>query len=448
MLAALGPAVAQETSVPSPAATQQQTIDYLMKQLAQHEARIKELEEKLAQQNNRRDTDQSAQASEAGAQPPSPSAAPPVQSLPASTAATSPAPEHTPETSPEQTVDMHDHTMELPGGGPKLKIRGFFDFNLGVGRDANPLIFPLNATIHNTFQSGEFDLFMSSKLSDTISFLSELVVGSDPTNEWGLDIERLQLTYKPSPYFEISAGRYHTSIGYYNTAFHHGTWFQTTTGRPFMYFFEDSGGILPVHSVGVSTSGLVPGTEKLGLHWVAEIGNGRSSSPFGEPVQNFLSDKNHKDFNLAAYIAPSWLRGLQIGGSYYRDRMVPAGIPPVEQTIESAYVVYITPKWEFMNEGVILMNRINGQQKIYNTPLLYSQVSRRFGAYRPYFRYQYVNSPLKDPVNIYTGRYEGPSFGLRMDFTEYAALKVQYNRLYQLNTRPWNGLDTQVAFTF
>ncbi len=338
--------------------------------------------------------------------------------------------------------------MDLPGGGPKLKIRGFFDFNFGVGRDANPLIFPLNAPVHNTFQSGEFDLFITSKLSNTLSFLSELVVGSDETNVWGLDIERLQLTYRPSPYFEISAGRYHTSIGYYNTAFHHGTWFQTATGRPFMYFFEDSGGILPVHSVGVSTTGLVPGTGKLGLHWVAELGNGRSSSPVGQPVQNFLSDKNHKDFNLAAYIEPAWLPGLQIGASYYRDRMVPAGIRPVEQRIASAYLVYITPRWEFMTEGVLLTNRIDGQTKLYNTPLTYGQISRKFGDYRPYFRYQYVESPTQDPVNIYTGRYAGPSLGLRMDFTEYAALKIQYNRLYQFNVKPWNGLDGQVAFTF
>ena len=44
-----------------------------------------------------------------------------------------------------------------------------------------------------------------------------------------------------------------------------------------MYLFEDSGGILPVHMVGVSLTGAVPNTDKLGLHWVAEVGNGRSS---------------------------------------------------------------------------------------------------------------------------------------------------------------------------
>jgi hypothetical protein len=174
------------------------------------------LEEKLTQQNG------------TGAKR---SLSTPPLAVSASPAATPAAPL---EPKPQDEFDDHAHMMDLPGGGPTLKLRGFLDFNLGLGTVANPLIFPLNAPAHNTFQSGEFDLFISSKLSDTLSFFSEVIIGSDPTNEWGIDIERLQLTYRPSQYFEISGGRYHTSIGYYNTAFHHGTWFQTATGRPFM----------------------------------------------------------------------------------------------------------------------------------------------------------------------------------------------------------------------
>jgi hypothetical protein len=263
-----------------------------------------------------------------------------------------------------------------------------------------------------------------------------------------LDIERLQITYKANPYFEISAGRYHTSIGYYNTAFHHGTWFQTATGRPFMYYFEDSGGLLPVHSVGVTTTGLVPHTGALELHWVAEVGNGRSSDPNGQPVQNFLSDKNHKDFNLAAYIKPQWIPGIQIGGSYYRDRLVPILVPHVDEGIGSFYVVYINSAWEIFNEAEWMNHKFDGSPKTYNTPFAFTQVSRKFGVYRPYVRFQYVNVPADDPFNSFKGRYEGPSFGLRMDFTEYAALKTQYNRLYQRGLTPENGVDMQVAFTF
>jgi hypothetical protein len=158
-----------------------------------------------------------------------------------------------------------------------------------------------------------------------------MVFGSDPTNYFGIDIERLQLTYRANPYFQLTGGRFHTAIGYYNTAYHHGTWFQTATGRPFMYDFEDSGGILPVHSVGASAEGDVRGAEKIGLHWIAEMSNGRSSAALGEPVQNFLSDKNHKAFNFrrlrpAASCSRPTDRGLLLSRSDDSDRRA-AGDP-------------------------------------------------------------------------------------------------------------------------
>ena len=56
--------------------------------------------------------------------------------------------------------------------------------------------------------------------------------------------------------------------------------------------------------------------------------------------------------------------------------------------------------------------------------------------------------PEGDPVSVYIGRYQGPSLGLRMDYSTFAALKIQYNRLVQRNRLPANGVDLQLAFTF
>jgi hypothetical protein len=351
---------------------------------------------------------------------------------------------------PEQGGAPREHTMEIPGFGPALKIRGFLDLNFGLGDVANPLISPLGAPGHATFQEGEFDLFITSKLSDSFDFLSEVVIGSDATNQFGLDIERMMFQYKPNDYFQIAAGRYHTSIGYYNTAFHHGTWFQKATGRPFLFLFEDSGGILPVHSVGITTSGLVPKTGKLNLHWIAEVANGRkSSNPNDQPVQNFLDENDHKAFNLAFYVKPDWIQGTQFGASYYRDRLTPDGIPHINQSISSAYAVYTTTTWELLNEAVLLRHQSDGQDRVFDTPGFYSQIAKRFGkGYWPYFRYQYVNVPKADLVNPSIKRQNGPSVGLRWDFMNYAALKIQYNRLYQRDSITKNGLDTQLAFTF
>jgi hypothetical protein len=439
-----GTAPAQEP-LPSGADASRQTMAQLLEQLKSQDARLKELEAQVSQ----------LQAAQPTKPMPAPSTAPAAPADATPGAGTSPA-----EAAPAQVAEMdHDHDMTIPGG-PVLKFRGFFDFNFGLGSVANPLVFPIidggcgtcgnpPTPPHSTFQAGEFDLFLTSKLSDNLSFLAETVLGPSTTNVFGPDIERYQLTYKRNDYFSISAGRFHTSIGYYNTAYHHGLWFSTAEGRPIMYLFEDSGGILPVHMVGVSFSGAVPKTEKLGIHWIAEVGNGLSSDPnVAESVQNFYSDRNYKATNLAAYIRPDLLSGLQIGGSWYHDHLDPTGVPIVTQNIESFYIVYLTSDWEFLNEAVVLSNRVAGRPEPFRSPMAYVQAARKFGIYKPYFRYQYVSDNVMDPVNLLKGIYYGPSVGVRIDFAEYAAFKLQFNHLYESSQLPGNGLDAQVAFTF
>ncbi|MGA9632198.1 MAG: hypothetical protein WBQ63_12295, partial [Candidatus Acidiferrales bacterium] len=165
---------------------------------------------------------------------PAPAAAPVPAILPAINTPSSaliaapppPAPAAPASPDPDMAGGM-SHDMTLPGG-PVLKFRGFFDFNFGLGSIANPLVFPIFdggcgtcgnplTPPHTTFQAGEFDLFLTSKLSDDLSFLTEVVLGPDVTNEFGPDIERYALTYKKNDYFSVGAGRFHTSIGYYNT---------------------------------------------------------------------------------------------------------------------------------------------------------------------------------------------------------------------------------------
>jgi hypothetical protein len=426
-----------------------QQIELLAGKVEAQEARIRELEAARGSPPT------------AGAVPPAAAPAPPpvnVEPAPA----VAPPPVQPPA---QEDTSMAGHNMAIPGG-PVLNIRGFFDFNFGVGSIANPLVFPIidngcgtcgNPLLppHTTFQAGEFDLFMTSKLSDHLSFLAEVVLGPDDTNEFGVDIERYQLTYRVNRYFSASAGRFHTSIGYYNTAYHHGNWFSTAEGRPIMYLFEDSGGVLPVHMVGLSLSGEVPGTEKLDLHWVAEIGNGLSSNPFAaESVQNFYSDRNYKATNLAWYIKPQLLPGWQIGGSWYHDGINPTqaqnplSIPEIRQNIESGYVVYFSSNWEFLTEGVLLSNHVMGTPEPFRSPMAYTQIARAFGIYKPYFRYQYVRDNVNDPINLLKGTYYGPSVGLRIDFATYAAFKLQFNHLYQSSQLAGNGLNAQIAFAF
>jgi hypothetical protein len=96
----------------------------------------------------------------------------------------------------------------------------------------------------------------------------------------------------------------------------------------------------------------------------------------------------------------------------------------------------------------MLSNRLAGMSNQYRSPMAYTQLARAFGIYKPYVRFQYVRDNMNDPVNLLKGTYYGPSIGLRIDFAEYAAFKLQYNHLYQSSQLAGNGLNAQVAFTF
>ena len=329
-----------------------------------------------------------------------------------------------------------DHDS-MSNGTPHLQIQGFADVNFLASTDRGKT---------STFALGQLDLFITSQLADKFSVLAELILEANQRNEFSTEVHRLLLKYHPNDYFSLSAGRYHTSIGYYNTAYHHGSWFATAADRPFIFAFEGKGGILPLHNVGLSATGRIPHSP-FGLRYVAEIGNGRASrSRLDQAVQTAVDENNGKAFNLGVFARPSSFPGFQTGISVYRDRLTPLRLPSFGQTIIAGYVVYQNARYELLNELVLVRHVLRG--RLFQTPGFYSQVARRFGNAKPYFRYQYINVPSDDPIYFDVGRRNGPSVGLRYDLTDFAAFKAQYNYTQRRRLSSVNDLILQLAFTF
>jgi hypothetical protein len=91
--------------------------------------------------------------------------------------------------------------------------------------------------------------------------------------------------------------------------------------------------------------------------------------------------------------------------------------------------------------------------RVFDTPGFYTQVSKLFGSYRPYFRYQYVNASDNEPVfgpiyNVPVGRQQGPSVGLRYNASESVAFKLQYDYTTFRRQAAVSGLTLQAGFTF
>jgi hypothetical protein len=435
-LASSGKSAGHATQGPTPPVAEAVTgstanlnSDEAMRQMVQRiellEARIRELEARLPPNSSQ--TVATATATEQGAAS--------TKVLDATMASSTSA-----NNSPVKTqtgAAMHDDHEDLPGGKPRLQMQGFAEFNYRASDEKGKT---------NTFSLGQLDLFITSRLSEKFSVLSELILEAGDDNAFTFEVHRLLLKYSLNDYFNFSAGRYHTAIGYYNTAYHHGSWFQTAANRPFLFAFESKGGILPLHNVGVTATGRIP-SAPFGLRYVAEIGNGRAArSPQARPVQTAVDENNGKAFNLGVFARPNQLPGLQTGFSVYRDHLTPAAAPRVGQTIMAAHLVYQNARDELLNEAMAIRHAAAG--RVFYTPGFYTQFSRRFEKFRPFFRYQYVNAPGDDPIFRSVGRRNGPSLGVRYDLSNFVAFKMQYDRTSRRRLSTLDELILQLAFTF
>jgi hypothetical protein len=333
---------------------------------------------------------------------------------------------------------------------PGIRIAGFGALSFKV-TDARP---PETAQLgfrdgaNNSFAIGDTSLFLTSHLNSKAMVLGEITFSETTAKEFEIDVERLLLKYEFNDYLKTSFGRYHTATSYYNSIYHHGQWLQTAVDRPLIVEFSDHGGLLPSQAVGVSVTGQVP-SGRLGLNYIFEYGTSSASRPtINGPGVDEIRENNGQATTVGLFAKPDWLQGLEIGGSFYHDRINPNGGPlHMGQSIGSAHVVYLTPRFEFLNEGFLVQHQVQETGQDFNTPAFYSLISAKLGArWRPYFRYQYVNtsSPVFPDITLR----HGPSAGIRFDFNDYLALKTQLDRTVRRNLPTFNALDLQLAFRF
>ena len=394
------------------------SIDSLLRKINELEATQKKMQEKID--------------SLSGVAPAASPLAPPAHAVAAPAEAVAPP-------AAEESAD-NEHTL-----GP-VKLSGYGDFNFGNSWfEKQP-----PGGVHGepkSFEIGDFDLFTNTRISRHWSVLGELLITSDFSNEFSAELDRFMLTYKLNDYLKISAGKFSTALGYYGMAFHRAQYFQTAAGRPIMYSDEDNGGILPTHSVGLSATGKIP-SGTLGLHWVAEVTNGRSAAHPDVPVQNFVDENNGKAVNFALYARPEWAHGLQAGFSVYRDTMHPEELEPMRQTILTAHLAYVGSRLEWLNEAAEVRHALSESGTVFRSYTSYTQLGWNLGRTRPYVRFDYQNAAPGDPLFGELGRQSGPSVGVLRRLSDYVLLKIQYGRLGKREFASSNTITGQLAFAF
>jgi len=333
--------------------------------------------------------------------------------------------------------DEHATVQQMETHYPSLQIRGFGDVDFSATDQKGT---------NSGFNLGQLDLHLASALSRKVAYFGEITFNAQPTG-YTVEVERSIIRYDYNDFFKISFGRYHTPIGYWNTAFHHGAWLQTTIIRPEMEKF--GGTFIPVHFVGFLAEGNIP-SGGAGLSYNVGVGNGRGDiiSRPGDAGDN----NNNRAWVANLYSRPVKLYGLQLGASVYRDKVdAPNGLD-YREWITSAHVVWTKESPEFLAEFFDVNHRSILTNAVTNSQAFYVQVGYRLPwlgkSLKPYYRYEYIHTPLSEQVfgNL---DLSGSTLGLRYDITNYAAFKMEYRNTRRLETDPRvNGLFFQTAFTF
>ena len=360
---------------------------------------------------------------------------------------------YTPAAAPAPAPAVQDNpAMQNFGLVKGIKFQGFGE----VGWKANDHhagqtpTFGFSNGPNGNFSIGDFDLFLTSRINEKTSVLAEMVFGESDAQSFDIDMERVLLKYDHNDYLKLSFGRFHTATSYYNSVFHSGKWLQTPVNRPLVVEFANDGGLLPTQAVGLSVTGKIP-SGKLGLNYVFEYGTSDTIRPdINDREAAETDESNGNGITAGIYMKPDWAQGLDIGGSFYHDRLNPTDTGfHIGQSIISGHVVYTTPKFEFINEAFLIQHAVDGL-RTFNTPAFYSLISYSVAPkWRPFFMYQYANANSTRVIFDDVALRHGPSVGVRYDFNSYVGFKTQYEHTFRRT--PLSGINTvstQLAFRF
>jgi hypothetical protein len=304
--------------------------------------------------------------------------------------------------------------------------------SLSVYGDIDYAVQSVDDTITQSFQAPRLELFPTAT-QERLSFLAEVLFEVDDQNSFVVDVERIEVAYLFSDLFRLRAGRFHTAIGYYNDAYHHGHFFQIATDRPEMLRFEDEGGLIPAHSIGVHIDGLLPLGPIGGLRYDVEVANGRGRIP--DEVTNTFDPNQEKAFNLRLRLEPGFPEGLILGGNLYFDTIRTGGIEPprpevtVDEVILGGHLAYLENYVHLIGEYLHITHRASNTVTV--TQAGYAELGYTFKVVTPYVRAQRVVFPPDlDPffaLNLLAirGSFSSGLAGLRFNVSDYLALKLE-----------------------
>ena len=249
---------------------------------------------------------------------------------------------------------------------------------------------------------------------------------------------------------QVAGGRFHSPLGYWNRTFHHGTYLQDSVGRPFFMDFEDgSGGILPVHLIGLMATGDVGS-----FNYQVGISNGAgldtstcSGATISCTTRPELNANNTSDQNTnKAVIARGTYAPEDVGFQVSLFTMIQSiaesatstlgssvGSSLFEQTIIGFDAHYETEMFDFTAEYFNITNDSNiGDKQSHSADAYYLQFGYRvYEAGKGYYRYASLDFDDADSyfqILATENKQVHHVIGFRHDVDEVNSVKIEFDR--------------------
>ncbi len=305
-----------------------------------------------------------------------------------------------------------------------LPLHGFADVGIGTRN-------PINPDLKGAYV-GNLDFYLAPHLGDHTRALFEMntEVGSDGSVD--VDLERAQIGYQFNDQATLWVGRYHTPYGYVNTALHHGSWVNNSLRRPKFLEFEDDGGIMPAHTVGLWLTGSTHvGNGKV----LYDVYGGNSQEILGGvlDMRNAGNSTGHMGggarvgYQFSSGAAQGLMLGVHAFTAHIGDDAVPANATRV--LAYGGYAVLDTDQWENIAEIYLFDNRdLNGGSGKHRSKAGFLQLAYHANWGVPYLRYERTVLEQSDPYFAAQeggGSYHRIALGTRFDVDLKSAIKLE-----------------------
>ena len=329
----------------------------------------------------------------------------------------------------QESVNQIAEGLSRNSNDTGIPVHGFIDVGGGWSSSRDPQRL-------RGFNAGSLDLYLTPQIGARVKALVELVAEFEDNNDTSVDMERIQVGYTFSDALTVWAGRFHAPLGLWNTSFHHGANLQTSITRPKLVEFEDRGGLVPVHAVGLWASGKTSlGDGK--LTYDGYLTNGPSIHDRKLAINTFNDDNGNKmlGFNLGYKAGGEWT-GLTVGLHGFASNVGSYSNPGALRSTtrvraHGAYFGYDSQDWEAIGEYYSFHDADvdGGPSRSSNASFVH--VGRTFGALTPFARYEHASLDPRD--NYFRGLETGRPFsravlGARYAIDANSSLKLELSR--------------------